>query len=152
MAEQILDKEIDALNKICEGIDNLKGLSDGQKAKLSAIFGKRLVNALKAVDELAVKKYVFEPSGRLVWVVVGKERDYQVIPAANYCSCDDFYFHVIEGTTPICYHILAQKLAELLDRFEIIVDSDDIYDVLVGEWRFIKKEDFAIQKQQLKGI
>jgi hypothetical protein len=33
-------------------------------------------------------------------------------------------------------------LAESLGNFELIVDSDNLYDTLVGEWRFIKKEDF----------
>jgi len=137
-----VNKEAKALDEVCRAIERSKKLSDDQKVKLHAIFGRRLANALKAVEEGAVKKYIFEPSGRVIWIVVGKERDYQIIPAARYCSCDDFYFNVLEGTVPFCYHILAQRLAESLGKFELISDSDDLYDTLVGEWRFIKKEDF----------
>ncbi|WP_309491970.1 hypothetical protein [Candidatus Hecatella orcuttiae] len=105
-------------------------------------FGKRGENALKALEDGAVKKYIFEPSGRVVWVVVGKERDYQVLPSVNYCSCDDFYFRVLDGETSLCYHVIAQKISELLGRFEVIVDSDEIYEALMEEWRQIKKHDF----------
>lgn len=137
-----MDRETKVLDEVCGEIERSKRLSDNQKVRLRVVFGRRLENALEALEEGVVKKYVFEPSGRVVWVVVGKERDYQVIPVAKYCSCDDFYFHVIEGIAPLCYHVLAQRLAESLGNFELIVDSDNLYDTLVGEWRFIKKEDF----------
>ncbi len=137
-----MDREAKALDEVCREIARSKRLSDDQKARLHTIFGRRMENALRAVEEGTVKRYVFEPSGRVVWVVVGKERDYQVIPVARYCSCDDFYFHIIEGVVPLCYHVLAQRLAESLGNYELIVDSDNLYDVLLGEWRFIKKEDF----------
>jgi predicted nucleic acid-binding Zn finger protein len=83
---------------------------------------------------------MFEPSGRVVWIVVGKEKDYQIIPVANYCSCDDFYYRVVNGDTSLCYHVIAQKLSEALNKYELITDSDTLYDVFMKEWRFIKKE------------
>jgi predicted nucleic acid-binding Zn finger protein len=54
-----------------------------------------LQRLLRPLKENRVKKYTFKPSGRVVWVVVGKERDYLIMPDAEFCSCDDFYFRVI---------------------------------------------------------
>jgi predicted nucleic acid-binding Zn finger protein len=132
--------EVEILDKACADIRRAKVLQSHQKERLLNVFGKRFENALKAVEEGIVKKYVFEPSRTVVWIVVGKERDYQVIPVANYCSCDDFYYRVVNGEAALCYHIIAQKLAEALNRFEIISDSDDLFDVLMREWRLIKKK------------
>ena len=68
------------------------------------------VEAENLVKDGRVKKYIFKPSGRVVWIVVGKRRDYIVMPSADFCSCEDFYFQFNKGH--LCYHIIAQKLAE----------------------------------------
>jgi predicted nucleic acid-binding Zn finger protein len=65
--------------------------------------------------------------------VVGKERDYLVMPASEYCSCDDFYYQFDHGH--LCYHIIAQKLAEALGRFDLFEDDDDFFDILIKEWK-----------------
>lgn len=133
----MIKKEEQILEEICKKIHEKGFLSEEQKQVLLKIFGKRLENALKTVEERAVKKYVFKPSGLTVWIIVGKERDYQVIPSVNYCSCDDFYFRVIGKEVPLCYHIIAQKIAEALNKFELITESDTFFDILMKEWRFI---------------
>lgn len=84
----------------------------------------------------------------MVWVVVGKEKDYQVIPSVNYCSCEDFYYRVLNGETALCYHIIAQKISEIAGKFEVITDVDELYEVFMEEWRLIKKKDFP--KENLK--
>ena len=131
----IMDTEILALEKICLDVSKTKRLSKPQICRLKDLFGNRFENAWKAVNENRVKRYVFYPSERVVWIVVGKERDYQVIPVANYCSCDDFYFRVIDGLTPLCYHIIAQKFAGALDLYELYEESDELYRALMNEWR-----------------
>jgi predicted nucleic acid-binding Zn finger protein len=88
---------------------------------------------IPGVGESRIKKYVFQPSGRIVWIVVGKERDYLVMPAGSYCSCDDFYYQFDHGH--LCYHIIAQKLAEALGRFDLFEDDDDFFDILIKEWK-----------------
>lgn len=112
------------------------------RVKLLKRFGKRFENAWKALLEGAVKKYVFEPSGRIVWIVVGKERDYQLLPEVAYCTCDDYYFRVLDGEALLCYHLIAQRLAEALNRYEEFRESDELYDSLMAEWRYLKKEWF----------
>ena len=55
------------------------------------------------------------------------------MPAVNYCSCDDFYFRVMNSKVHLCYHIIAQKLAEALKCYEDINCEDEYYDELVSE-------------------
>jgi len=110
-------------------------LSKERVAELRSLFGERFEKALRLLEERRVKRYAFEPSGRIVWVVVGKEKEYQILPRAGYCSCDDFYFRVIDGETGLCYHLIAQSLAEVLGVYEEIKEGDEFYDSLVAEWR-----------------
>jgi len=122
------------LKRICEKIRREKGLSRGSAAKLSALFGDRATRALEAVKTRKVKKYVYHPSGRERWVIVGRSREYMVLPDSEYCSCEDFYFQVVNGIVPHCYHILAQKIAEALDGYDLIREDDAMYDFLSREW------------------
>jgi predicted nucleic acid-binding Zn finger protein len=71
----------------------------------------------------------------VVWIVVGRKRDYLILPAARFCSCDDFYYSVMEGKAFLCYHLIAQKLAEALGRYDQIEEDDDLYEVLMKEWK-----------------
>jgi len=125
--------EVEALKKICKETRTQGRISDIHHKELSSIFGQRLERALEALDEHRVKKYVFQPSGRTVWIVVGKEREYLVMPAVEYCTCDDFYFQFHQGH--LCYHIIAQKLAEATGQFDLIEDDDQLFDILIKEWR-----------------
>lgn len=96
----------------------------------------KLTKAAEAVESGAVKKYVFRPSMRTIWIVVGKEREYQVIPRL-YCQCDDFYINVVvKKKTRACYHLIAQILAEEIGKFESyeLLDSDFIR--LNKEWKW----------------
>jgi predicted nucleic acid-binding Zn finger protein len=82
-----------------------------------------------------VKKYVFKPSGRTVWIVVGRERDYLIMPEAEFCMCDDFYFRVLDRKIHLCYHLIAQKIARNLGWYETIEENDELYDTLMNEWK-----------------
>ncbi|MCS7145599.1 MAG: hypothetical protein RMJ28_03750 [Nitrososphaerota archaeon] len=81
-----------------------------------------------------VKRYVFKPSERVRWIVVGRERDYLILPEAPYCSCDDFYFRVIHGQKPRCYHLEALEIALRERLYEEIEEEDSWYDRLMREW------------------
>ena len=124
------------LKEICREIQVEKRVTDAHLTRLSLAFGSRFDRALEALRERRIKKYVFKPSGRTVWIVVGKRRDYLVMPDAEFCSCEDFYFKFDKGH--LCYHIIAQKLAEATDRFDLIEDNDSFYDVLIKEWKAVK--------------
>jgi predicted nucleic acid-binding Zn finger protein len=127
--------EIDILNQICEEAKKEGKLTGKNLTKLYEVFGSRFTKAFEALRENRVKKYVFKPSGRTVWIVVGKERDYLIMPEAEFCTCDDFYFRVLDKQVHLCYHLIAQKLSKNLGWYESIRDHDDIYDSLMTEWK-----------------
>jgi len=90
----------------------------------------RLGRARATVDGLGVKLHHFQPSGRKIWTVVGKECDFLVDfdprdKRKFYCACNDFYFRVLSTKVPECYHILAYKLATQEGMYEVINFSDE---------------------------
>ena len=129
------ETEIDALADVCEEAKVEGKITGEHLTHLTAVLGSRFLKAWEAVKDRRVKKYTFEPSGRVVWVVVGRERDYLILPAAGFCSCDDFYYNVIDGKVHLCYHLVAQRLAESLGWYDSIEESDDLYSVLMDEWK-----------------
>jgi len=130
--------EINLLKSIFNEAKKNKRVTGAQLTKLYSVFGERFSKAWKAVLDRRVKKYRFKPSGRVVWIVVGKKRDYLVMPKADFCSCDDFYYRVMDGEAHLCYHLIAQKIAESLGWFDEIIETDDFYDILMREWRSVE--------------
>jgi predicted nucleic acid-binding Zn finger protein len=129
------NSEAEALNAICREAKAEGKLSGKNLTDLYELFGQRFTKALDALKENRVKKYVFKPSGRIVWIVVGRERDYLLMPEAEFCTCDDFYFRVLDRKVHLCYHLMAQKIARNLSWFETIDESDDLYASLMAEWK-----------------
>ena len=129
------NSESDVLNSVCREVKKEGKLTGKNLTKLYEIFGQRFTRAFEALKEGRVKKYVFKPSGRTVWIVVGKERDYLIMPESEFCSCDDFYFRVLDREIHLCYHLLAQKLANNLGWYETIEEHDELYDSLMDEWK-----------------
>ncbi|MCW4034028.1 MAG: hypothetical protein NWF03_01545 [Candidatus Bathyarchaeota archaeon] len=128
-------KEIKVLENVCKDLKNQEKITDEQLTQLKEALGSRFTKAWEAVQEERVKKYIFSPSGRIVWVVVGREREYQIMPEAVFCSCDDFYFRVMDREANICYHLIAQKLADVLGLYDKIEEEDRLYDCLMEEWK-----------------
>jgi predicted nucleic acid-binding Zn finger protein len=129
------NQELDALNSICREAKAAGKLSGTDLTELYELFGSRFTKALDALKEGRVKKYTFKPSGRVVWIVVGRERDYLIMPEAEFCTCDDFYFRVLDKKVHMCYHLLTQKIAQNLSWFEVIDESDECYEMLMKEWK-----------------
>jgi predicted nucleic acid-binding Zn finger protein len=129
------NSEIDALNTICREAKAEGKLSGKSLTELYDLFGQRFTKALGALKENRVKKYVFKPSGRTVWIVVGRERDYLIMPEAEFCMCDDFYFRVLDKKIHLCYHLIAQKIARNLSWYETIKEDDKLYETLMNEWK-----------------
>ncbi|HYB68197.1 MAG TPA: hypothetical protein VEC97_01490 [Candidatus Acidoferrales bacterium] len=127
--------EIDALNSVCKKAKTEGKLTGKDLTNLYEIFGERFTRAFEALTENRVKKYVFKPSGKTVWIVVGRERDYLILPEAEFCTCDDFYFRVLDREVHLCYHLIAQKLAKNLDWYEAIDEHDELYESLMNEWK-----------------
>ena len=127
--------EIDVLNTVCKEAKTDGKLTGKNLTKLYEVFGQRFTKAFEALKENRVKKYAFKPSGRIVWIVVGKERDYLIMPEAEFCTCDDFYFRVLDKKVHLCYHLIAQKLAKILNWYEDVDEHDELYDSLMNEWK-----------------
>lgn len=127
--------EIDALNSVCKKAKTEGKLTGKNLTNLYEIFGQRFTRAFEALTENRVKKYVFKPSGKTVWIVVGRERDYLIMPEAEFCTCDDFYFRVLDREVHLCYHLIAQKLAKNLEWYEAIDEHDELYESLMNEWK-----------------
>jgi predicted nucleic acid-binding Zn finger protein len=129
------NSETDALNAICREAKTEGKLSGKNLTGLYELFGQRFTKALGALKENRVKKYVFKPSGRTVWIVIGRERDYLIMPEAEFCMCDDFYFRVLDKKIHLCYHLIAQKIARNLGWYETIKEDDKLYEPLMNEWK-----------------
>jgi len=127
-------KELRAIDKICSEIRLFKEIDGKLRAKLLAHFASRFENALNLIEKKRVKKYLFSPSGRVVWAVKGRKAEYQVIPDSNFCSCDDYYFRVIDRRRQLCYHIIAQRLADALGSYMFEALPDSAYDKITERW------------------
>ena len=141
--------EADVLEGICEAIRVEGGVSDTHAGMLEEMFGQRIHKAFEALDESRIKKYVFKPSNRIVWIVVGKHRDYLVMPVVHYCSCDDFYYQFDRGH--VCYHIIAQKLADATGRFDLFEDEDKLFDILILEWKTPEERQSKKRAENIEG-
>ncbi|MCS7096779.1 MAG: hypothetical protein N3F10_06790 [Candidatus Bathyarchaeota archaeon] len=130
----VADREDDILDSICRTAKSAGRLTGDGLTKLYEVFGQRFAKAFEALKENRVKKYIFKPSGRVVWIVVGKERDYLIMPDVDFCTCDDFYFRVLDRQVHMCYHVLAQKMAKALEWYETVEGDDELYETLMKEW------------------
>jgi predicted nucleic acid-binding Zn finger protein len=123
------------LERVLDEVHTDRELSHANWERLKVTFGERFDKAWRLVQERRVKMYTFLPSRRVTWVVVGQGGEYQIYPNAGYCGCDDFYFRVVDGETGLCYHLLAQRLAEALVSYDRVEEEDEAWHLLVGEWR-----------------
>jgi predicted nucleic acid-binding Zn finger protein len=130
-----LTKQTRVLEQVCTEAKAQGKITDNHRKQLSEVLGSRFIKAWDAVKEERVKKYIFSPSGRIVWIVVGREREYQIMPAAEFCSCDDFYFRVMDKEANICYHLVAHKIADALGEYDKIEEEDRLYECLMEEWK-----------------
>ena len=117
------------LKQVSQELRQTPILTEQQKQILAKVFDKRLAPALGIVDARNVTSYRFNPSGRTIWVVRGRKGEYQVVPESMFCSCDDYYFRVMDNKKQLCYHLVAQQIAEAMGRF----DSSDLPDSRYSE-------------------
>jgi len=129
------NSETETLDDICRKAGSNQEISDEDLLELQQVFGQRSAKALEVLRENRVKKYIFKPSNRVVWVVVGKGRDYLLMTKAEFCTCDDFYFRVLDRQIHMCYHLVAQRLAEASGSYETVEADDELYDSLMNEWK-----------------
>ena len=106
---------------------------DVDPSEFSKRFKYKFDDAWKLVEDRKIRKYTFFPSGRVVWTVQGKEKEYQILPASGYCDCLDFYFETINNTSP-CKHLVAFWLAKMFADFRIMKVHDRNYDDCRNRW------------------
>ena len=136
----MISEERKVLEGVCDELRTSREVTRTQWERLRTALGERFNKAWRLVEEGRVKKYVFEPSGRIVWIVVGRESEYQVLPESGYCDCSDFYFRVVDGEAGLCYHLMSQRLADALDSYDDVRESDEFYEQLMTEWRYLSAE------------
>ena len=122
------------LKQVSEELRQTHSLSDQQKQILSKTFEKRFQPALELVVTGKVANYRFKPSGRTIWVVKGRRGEYQVMPESMFCTCDDYYFRVMDNKKQLCYHLVAQQIAEAMGEFSSSVLSDGDYAGVTSKW------------------
>ena len=128
------------LESVCDELRSSRELTQAQWDRLRTTLGERFDKAWELVEQHRVKRYKFEPSGRIIWIAVGKQSEYQVLPVSGYCDCNDFYFRVVDGEAGLCYHLLGQRLAEVLEAYDEVEEEDEVYDELLAEWRRLSSE------------
>jgi len=98
-------------------------------------FGERFTNGWELASSRKVRRYEFKPSGRVVWAIQGRKSEYQVMPDIPFCYCDDYYFRVMDRKRGLCYHIIAQRVAEALNQFEMLARRDSQYSSITARLR-----------------
>jgi predicted nucleic acid-binding Zn finger protein len=129
------------LEQILRELRTEKELSRLNWQKLRNTFGERFVRAWDLVIQRRIKKYIFKPSEKEIWVAIGSRGEYMIYSRSGYCSCSDFYFRVLDNEIALCYHLLAQKLAKALDHYDLIIEEDEAYRELMHIWKAYALED-----------
>ena len=112
-----------------------KSISGKDLEDLSIKFGERFWKSLRLVAERRVKQYIFTPSKRTMWIVVGKEKDYLIL-SDFYCSCKDFYLNsIIRQKSDFCYHLLGKILSKALNIYEHFEVQDSQFLKFMNEWK-----------------
>lgn len=123
------------LEQILRDLRISKEVTRNNWQRLRKTFGDRFEKAWNLVSENRIKKYVFKPSLRTIWIAIGQNAEYLIYSHAGYCSCSDFYFRVLDHEKAYCYHLLAQKLAESLEYYDLVEEEDEAYLQLLGIWK-----------------
>jgi len=122
------------LRQLSQEIRGTHALSEEQKQTLSRVFEKRFPQAMALVEASKVTRYRFKPSGRTIWAVKGRKGEYQVMPDSMFCTCDDYYFRVMDNKKQLCYHLVAQQIAEGLGKFGELDLADSKYAEVTSRW------------------
>ncbi len=124
-----------SLEQILRDLRSSKEISRQNWQRLRSTFGDRFDKAWRLVTENRIKKYLFKPSNRTLWIAIGQNAEYLIYSNAGYCSCSDFYFRVLDHEKAYCYHLLAQKIAEALNHYDLVEEEDEAYAPLLDIWK-----------------
>ena len=128
-------KESSILSEICKELRSSGKISKNENIASLKILERRFKEAINLANRRRVKKYIFKPSNRAIWIIQGRKKEYQVFPETNFCSCDDYYYRVMKLEKELCYHLIAQKIAEALDKHELGELPDKKYSLITERFR-----------------
>jgi predicted nucleic acid-binding Zn finger protein len=128
-------RENELIERACLELESRGELALNLKKKLQELLGDRFTNGWDLATSKKVRRYEFTPSGRVVWAVQGRKSEYQVLPDIPFCYCDDYYFRVMDRKRGLCYHIIAQRVAAALHKFEAVAKKDSQYSSVTARWR-----------------
>lgn len=103
--------------------------------ELYGIFGEVLERALDLIDRDQIKVYLPSKRGRQLLEIYGQHGAiYRFFPNIVYCPCK-FFKHFVLATKAeyTCKHVLAAKLATILDRCKEEIISEDAFTFLITE-------------------
>lgn len=107
---------------IFQSIKAEKKISADHIKKLQSLFGDALFRAIELIDEGGSKiiKNCFSPSNLVIWTVEGTDKSHLIYPGI-YCDCQNFLVDTIYRKRQFfpCKHLLAQKLGEALEKYQI---------------------------------
>jgi predicted nucleic acid-binding Zn finger protein len=72
----------------------------------------------------SVKQMLFMPSGKKLWIVIGKDNEYWIDVELGFCSCKDFYFTTLSGGQD-CYHLKSVRKTIQQQRGFTAIEFDD---------------------------
>ncbi|MBD3351362.1 MAG: hypothetical protein GF364_07725 [Candidatus Lokiarchaeota archaeon] len=135
-----MDK-LKSLEKIIARLDQQKILTpEITESIIQIVSEKKFFSAMEKITLNQVNLFVFKPSNRQVWTVMGEEKRYLLYPKI-YCSCMDFYLKgIIKKRKYICKHLLAQMIFKHIDKDKLsnveIVLHDTEFNTLLKEIGF----------------
>lgn len=131
------------LQNFIENVEKLKKKKEITEEFLTFL-DKNYSNISKRVLEIinrGIIKYIHEPSNREFWVAIGKNDIYLIYPKI-YCSCQDFYFQIVQSedkTKKVCKHILAQIICEAIDKYKEVKIEDPEFKELIKDLKYCFK-------------
>jgi predicted nucleic acid-binding Zn finger protein len=78
------------------------------------------------VNSGAVKLHIFEPSGRKLWTIVGKDNEHWTDLDLEFCSCKNYYYKTLSNLGT-CYHLKSVQEAKEKNEFVSITFDDSEY-------------------------
>ncbi|MHA1615782.1 MAG: hypothetical protein ACTSX9_00485 [Candidatus Njordarchaeales archaeon] len=120
------------------------------------LFPEIYAEGVQAARRKSVKKYIFFPSRKILWLVVGRSFEYIVTSYQKetdqeymfLCSCPDYLFHVLLKARQeslirrrYCYHIIARVYSEreeLKKTLGLEYDKNALPDVIHVEDSYFK--------------
>jgi predicted nucleic acid-binding Zn finger protein len=122
----------DLLIKVFEKANRKKIVDEEIISFLEDIFPDKSSDVLESMKR-GVTKYIFTPSNRAMWTVMGEKQEHLVYPML-FCSCQDFYKSVvILRKRNFCKHILAQVIIEAFGTFKEKTLEDSNFKELLND-------------------